>query len=261
MPTIADVETPADGYAWDIGPDPEETDSGRAHIPWRERRRAERERRAAEPILNPGEQRQRHTWTIFIGLLLPVALIVVGLAFLLAPEPSEEPSDTALPPAATLPPGETAPATAPPVTAAPAAGASAPSSAPGPAFTDPQKEALTLATQLANALAQHDFDAARSVSAEPKEDGFYADRYPFAAGTAKVQVSMVPVQVTPAGPNLFAVRALLRARAVASGATTFICTEWVVDAGSGKITDQGAVPLKGTSAAQAPAACVAADLG
>ena len=127
-------------------------------------------------------------------------------------------------------------------------------------FTDPQKEALTLATQLSNALAQRDFDTARSISAEPEGNGFYADRYPFAAGKAKVQVSMVPVQVTPAGPNLFAVRALLQARAVTSGAVTFVCADWVVDADSGKITDRGAVRLKGVSAAAAPSACVSADL-
>jgi hypothetical protein len=72
---------------------------------------------------------------------------------------------------------------------------------------------------------------------------------------------MVPVQVTPAGPNLFAIRALLRARAAASGAVTFVCAEWVVDAGTGKITDRGAVPLKGVSATKAPSACASADLG
>ena len=260
MPTIADVDTPADGYAWDIGPDPEETASSRAHIPWRERRRAERERRAAEPIINPDEQRQRHMWPIFIGLLLPVLMILFGIAFLLTGDGSNEPNDTAVPPPATLPEGETVPPTLP-VTAAPAAGAANASSATGPVFTDPQQEALTLATQLSDALAQRDFDTARSISAQPKDNGFYAERYPFVAGKAKVLVSMVPVQVSPAGPNLFAIRALLQARAATSGAVTFVCAEWIVDAGTGKITDRGAAPLKGVSATEAPSACASADLG
>jgi hypothetical protein len=255
MPTIADVDTPAEGYAWDVGPDPDETASDRAHIPWRERHgRAARLRRAAEPVINPGETQRRHTWTIFIGLLVPLALVLLGIGFLLAPNSSDEPDDTALPPAATVPPGETLPP-APPANAATA------SSAPGPAFVDPQQEAMTLATQLANALAQHDFSAARSISAEPKDDGYYAERYPFAATNSKAQVSMVPVEVTPAGPNLFAVRALLQARDVTSGQVAFVCAQWVVDAGTGKITDHGAVPLTGVSAAQAPAACQSADLG
>jgi hypothetical protein len=255
-----DIETPANGYAWDVGPDPEETASGRAHIPWRERYgRVARQRKAAEREATAGEPQRHHLWTILVGLTIPIGLILLGIGFLLAPDSSDETNDTALPPAATLPPGETAPPAAPPVEPATSAGTA--SSAPGPEFTDPQQEAMALARQLTNALAQHDFAAARSISAEPKDDDYYAERYPFAEKGTRAQVSLVPVEVTPAGPNLFSVRALLQARVVASGKVTFVCAQWVVDATTGKITDRGAAVLDGVNAADAPKACQSADLG
>jgi hypothetical protein len=257
IPAVADVDTPADGYGWDVGPDPDETASGRAHMPWRERHgRAARLRKASEPIITPGEPEQRrHTWTIFVGLVLPVALILLGIGFLLAPGSGEAPNDTALPPPATLPPGETLAPAAP----VPADDATA-TTAAQPIYSDPQQEAMTLATQLTDALAAHDFDAARSISAAPREDVFYTDRYPFAAEGVRATVSLVPLQVTPAGPNLFDVRGLLQARNAATGEVTFVCVEWNVDAASGKIPDPGAVPLDDVTAAAATAACQSADL-
>ena len=41
-----------------------------------------------------------------------------------------------------------------------------------------------------------------------------------------------------------------------SGAVTFVCAEWVVDAGTGKITDRGAAQLKGVANAGAVCLCL-----